>query len=41
MSALRTGFQGYIEKPINPEAFVAEVNGFLERKGGTCEDPQH
>ena len=21
--------------------FVAEINGFLERKKGTCEDPQH
>ncbi len=27
--ALRLGFKGYIEKPINPDTFVAEVNRFL------------
>lgn len=26
--AMKLGFSGYIEKPINPETFVAEVNRF-------------
>jgi CheY-like chemotaxis protein len=30
--ALRIGFAGYIEKPINPDTFVAEINGFLEKR---------
>jgi two-component system cell cycle response regulator DivK len=29
--ALRMGFAGYIEKPISPETFVAEVTRFLRR----------
>ncbi|HWI56889.1 MAG TPA: response regulator, partial [Bacillota bacterium] len=28
--ALQTGFAGYIEKPINPETFGQEVQGFLK-----------
>ncbi len=27
--ALQMGFRGHIEKPINPETFVAEINGYL------------
>ena len=33
--AFAVGFQGYIEKPISPETFVAEINHFL----GRDEDP--
>ena len=28
--ALQIGFKGYLEKPINPDTFVAEINRFLE-----------
>lgn len=35
--ALASGCDGYIEKPINPETFVAEVERFL-RRGATPED---
>ena len=28
---LAAGCTGYIEKPINPETFVAEVESYLER----------
>lgn len=28
--ALEAGCNGYIEKPINPETFVTEIEGFLE-----------
>lgn len=31
---LAAGAEGYIEKPINPESFVAEVEGFLKGSGG-------
>lgn len=31
---LAAGAQGYIEKPINPESFVDEVERFLGRSGG-------
>jgi len=30
-----------IKFPPVVDTFVAEINGFLERKKGTCEDPQH
>ena len=30
--ALNSGFQGYMEKPINPETFVAEITSFLKPK---------
>jgi hypothetical protein len=30
-----------IEFPRMVDKFVAEINGFLERKKGTCEDPQY
>ena len=29
--ALKVGFAGYIEKPINPDSFAREVNQFLKR----------
>ena len=29
--ALKVGFAGYIEKPINPDTFAAEVSQFLRR----------
>jgi two-component system cell cycle response regulator DivK len=32
--ALAAGCTGYIEKPINPETFVAEMKKALERRGG-------
>jgi two-component system cell cycle response regulator DivK len=28
--ALEAGCNGYIEKPINPETFVAEVSSYLK-----------
>lgn len=28
--ALASGFQGYLEKPINPETFVSEITRFLK-----------
>ena len=31
---LAAGAEGYIEKPINPESFVAEVERFLEKDEG-------
>jgi CheY-like chemotaxis protein len=34
---LATGFDGYITKPITPESFVAEVEGFLQ--GGAAWRP--
>jgi CheY-like chemotaxis protein len=30
---LAAGFDGYISKPITPETFVTEVEGFLPRRG--------
>ena len=29
--ALKVGFAGYIEKPINPDTFAGEINQFLKR----------
>jgi CheY-like chemotaxis protein len=34
--ALAAGCTGYIEKPINPETFVAEMESGLFRPGGTA-----
>lgn len=31
---LAAGCNGYIEKPINPETFVAEISAFLPKSGG-------
>ncbi len=31
---LAAGCEGYIEKPIDPETFVAQVRAFLPEKGG-------
>ncbi len=31
--ALRAGCNGYIEKPINPDTFIAEIETFREQKG--------
>lgn len=36
--ALSAGFDGYISKPINPELFTGEVEGFLSSKHST---PDH
>lgn len=33
-NALAAGCDGYIEKPINPETFVAEVTGYLRHSAG-------
>ena len=30
---LASGAEGYVEKPINPETFVAEISRFLPRAG--------
>ena len=31
---IATGFDGYISKPITPETFVTEVEGYLHPQGG-------
>ena len=36
-----TGVVLEIDFPLVVDRFVAEINGFLERKKGICEDPQH
>lgn len=33
--ALRLGFAGYIEKPIDPMTFAAQIRGYLTEKGST------
>jgi two-component system cell cycle response regulator DivK len=33
--AIRTGFAGYIEKPVDPERFAETVLSILERAAGT------
>jgi two-component system, cell cycle response regulator DivK len=33
--AMKIGFAGYIEKPINPETFVGEIRRFLKTERGT------
>lgn len=33
--ALRAGFAGYFEKPVDPERFAASVLSFVEQPGGT------
>src|SRR5215472_593188 len=38
--ALKVGFAGYIEKPINPETFAREVNQFLKREPQSIVKPQ-
>jgi len=37
---LAAGFDGYISKPIEPEKFVAEVEGFLKNKPGPSQQRQ-
>lgn len=32
--ALEAGCDGYLEKPINPETFVSQVEGYLRPAGG-------
>ena len=32
--ALASGCDGYLEKPINPETFVSQVEAFLPKAGG-------
>ena len=34
---LAAGANGYIEKPINPDTFVAEIAGYLGKDGGEKE----
>jgi two-component system, cell cycle response regulator DivK len=36
---LAAGCSGYIEKPINPETFVAEIEDYLAEKGKAAEPP--
>ena len=38
--ALDMGFVGYIEKPIRPLTFVAEVSKYLHGKAATHENPE-
>ena len=33
--ALQLGFAGYIEKPIQPQTFAAEISQFLNEKAGS------
>jgi CheY-like chemotaxis protein len=35
---ISTGFDGYMSKPITPETFVAEVEGYLRTRGGHGDD---
>jgi len=37
--ALAAGCSGYIEKPIDPDTFVAEVARFLQGPPGSRRDP--
>jgi CheY-like chemotaxis protein len=37
---ISTGFDGYMSKPITPETFVTEVEGYLRTKGGHGDDPR-
>ena len=32
---LACGFDGYIEKPIEPELFVSQIEGFLQKKSAS------
>lgn len=32
--ALKSGFNGYLEKPINPDTFLADINQFLRLQAG-------
>ncbi len=34
--ALRLGFAGYIEKPIDPSTFAEQIRTFLSREGGAA-----
>lgn len=34
--ALAAGCTGYIEKPINPETFIAEIERIADKKGGAA-----
>jgi CheY-like chemotaxis protein len=36
---IATGFDGYISKPITPETFVTEVEGYLHPQGGDGDHP--
>jgi len=36
--ALEAGCNGYIEKPIDPDTFTAEINGYLQESGGAIND---
>ena len=37
--ALKVGFTGYIEKPINPDTFAREVLGFMKRQQSRSDAP--
>ena len=37
--ALGMGFDGYITKPIEPETFVTEVEGYLRPEAGNADRP--
>jgi CheY-like chemotaxis protein len=37
---IATGFDGYIDKPITPETFVAEVESYLSKEVGHGDDPR-
>jgi CheY-like chemotaxis protein len=34
---IRAGCTGYIEKPINPDTFIAEIHKYLPKRGDTDE----
>lgn len=38
---LAAGCSGYIEKPINPDTFVAEIEAYLLAEGGTNDQHSH
>lgn len=39
--ALEAGCTGYIEKPINPDTFVSEVQEYLPPGGAPSSSPEH
>jgi CheY-like chemotaxis protein len=39
--ALKVGFAGYIEKPINTDTFAREVSRFLSIPSGGSDNPGH
>jgi CheY-like chemotaxis protein len=39
-TVMEAGCTGYIEKPINPDTFIAEIRGYMDREQGKPENTQ-